>query len=133
MTDQQTLRQQIEERLARQEWFGVACCPGNITRFMASVPGYFYAQDGDTVYVNLYAEGKAELKKQIGERVHLSAGVQVAHIVDQPTAAANRRLPSTHSQPRISTHRYNATCGCPATVSWANKPPTTQNHRLDPK
>src|SRR5262245_64453360 len=23
---------------ARQEWFGVACCPGNITRFMASVP-----------------------------------------------------------------------------------------------
>ena len=28
---------------ARQEWFGVACCPGNITRFMASVPGYVYA------------------------------------------------------------------------------------------
>src|SRR3990172_1533300 len=25
-------------RHARQEWFGVACCPGNITRFMASVP-----------------------------------------------------------------------------------------------
>ena len=23
----------------RQAWFGVACCPGNITRFMASVPG----------------------------------------------------------------------------------------------
>ena len=31
---------------ARQEWFGVACCPGNITRFMASVPGYVYAKDG---------------------------------------------------------------------------------------
>ena len=29
---------------ARQEWFGVACCPGNITRFMASVPGYIYAK-----------------------------------------------------------------------------------------
>ena len=28
---------------ARQEWFGVACCPGNITRFMPSVPGYVYA------------------------------------------------------------------------------------------
>ena len=25
---------------ARSPWFGVACCPGNITRFMASVPGY---------------------------------------------------------------------------------------------
>ena len=25
---------------ARSPWFGVACCPGNITRFMPSVPGY---------------------------------------------------------------------------------------------
>ena len=28
----------------RSPWFGVACCPGNITRFLASVPGYVYAQ-----------------------------------------------------------------------------------------
>ena len=28
---------------ARSPWFGVACCPGNITRFLASVPGYVYA------------------------------------------------------------------------------------------
>jgi DUF1680 family protein len=44
---------------ARQEWFGVACCPGNITRFMPSVPGYVYATRGDSVYVNLYAAGTA--------------------------------------------------------------------------
>ncbi|HEX4810843.1 MAG TPA: glycoside hydrolase family 127 protein [Bryobacteraceae bacterium] len=48
----------------RSPWFGVACCPGNITRFMASVPGYMYAQRGDTVYVNLYAAGKAQIKMQ---------------------------------------------------------------------
>jgi DUF1680 family protein len=52
---------------ARQEWFGVACCPGNITRFMASVPGYIYAMKGgsapagDTLYVNLYAGGNADI------------------------------------------------------------------------
>ena len=46
---------------ARAEWFGVACCPGNITRFMASVPGYIYATRGDTIYVNLYAGGTAEI------------------------------------------------------------------------
>ena len=34
---------------ARQEWFGVACCPGNITRFMPSVPGYLYATRGDSL------------------------------------------------------------------------------------
>ena len=30
----------------RSPWFGVACCPGNITRFLASVPGYVYAHQG---------------------------------------------------------------------------------------
>jgi uncharacterized protein len=46
---------------ARAEWFGVACCPGNITRFMASVPGYIYATRGNDVYVNLYAGGTADI------------------------------------------------------------------------
>lgn len=47
---------------ARQEWFGVACCPGNITRFMPSVPGYLYATRGDDVlYVNLFAPGSADI------------------------------------------------------------------------
>src|SRR3954463_9113159 len=48
-------------RHARQEWFGVACCPGNITRFMASVPGYIYAKTQDALYVNLYAGGTADV------------------------------------------------------------------------
>jgi DUF1680 family protein len=46
---------------ARSPWFGVACCPGNITRFMASVPGYMYAQRGDVLYVNLFAAGTADV------------------------------------------------------------------------
>jgi DUF1680 family protein len=49
---------------ARQEWFGVACCPGNITRFMASVPGYIYAKrdsPSPALYVNLYAGGSADV------------------------------------------------------------------------
>jgi DUF1680 family protein len=45
----------------RSPWFGVACCPGNITRFLASVPGYLYAVQGDTVYANLYAAGTATI------------------------------------------------------------------------
>lgn len=52
---------------ARQEWFGVACCPGNITRFMASVPGYLYATRGDTLYVNLYAGGAADIDMDGGK------------------------------------------------------------------
>ena len=45
----------------RQKWFGCACCPGNITRFIASVPGYIYAQQGKDIFVNLYAQGSATI------------------------------------------------------------------------
>ncbi len=50
----------------RRPWFGCACCPGNITRFMASVPGYVYANRKNDIYVNLYTSNEAsiELKSQ---------------------------------------------------------------------
>lgn len=45
----------------RAPWFGCACCPGNITRFMASVPGYVYTTDEHSIYVNLFAAGNASI------------------------------------------------------------------------
>ena len=47
---------------ARSPWFGVACCPSNITRFLASVPGYVYARQGQTLFVNLYVAGTATIE-----------------------------------------------------------------------
>ena len=48
-------------KYSRSPWFGCACCPGNVTRFMASVPGYFYARQGSAIYVNLFASGVADI------------------------------------------------------------------------
>ncbi|GAB6395161.1 MAG: Beta-L-arabinofuranosidase/glycoside hydrolase family 127 protein [Bacteroidales bacterium] len=45
----------------RQPWFGCACCPGNITRFMASVPKYMYAVRENNLFVNLYAASRADI------------------------------------------------------------------------
>jgi DUF1680 family protein len=45
----------------RSPWFGVACCPGNITRFMPSLPGYVYSQRGDSLYVNLFMSNHATI------------------------------------------------------------------------
>lgn len=45
----------------REPWFGCACCPGNVTRFMASVPGYNYAHHDNDIYINLYVEGNATI------------------------------------------------------------------------
>ena len=56
----------------RSPWFGVACCPGNITRFMASVPGYVYAHEGDKLFVNLFAGGTAEIRMDGGRRVQIT-------------------------------------------------------------
>jgi len=50
-----------EGNYERSEWFGCACCPGNITRFLASVSGYAYAVRGNEAYVNLFGQSQAEL------------------------------------------------------------------------
>jgi hypothetical protein len=55
----------------RSPWFGVACCPGNMTRFLASVPGYVYAQQGDTLYINLFVGSTADIKMDNGRTVKL--------------------------------------------------------------
>ena len=51
----------------RQAWFGCACCPGNVTRFMASVPNYIYAVRGKDIYVNLFIQGTADIKTSEGK------------------------------------------------------------------
>ncbi len=51
----------------RAPWFGCACCPGNVTRFMASIPQYMYATQADDVLVNLYAKSNAEIETESGK------------------------------------------------------------------
>jgi DUF1680 family protein len=48
----------------RQPWFGTACCPGNIARFIPSVPGYIYASTEDAIYVNLFMTSEADIQLQ---------------------------------------------------------------------
>lgn len=46
----------------RQPWFGCACCPSNIARFIPSVPGYIYAVYNKDLYVNLFMSNNSEIK-----------------------------------------------------------------------
>ena len=45
----------------RQPWFGCACCPSNIARFIPSLPGYVYAVNKRDVYVNLFISNTSQL------------------------------------------------------------------------
>ena len=38
----------------RNSWYDVTCCPPNLERTLASLPGYFYSTSKDGVYVHLY-------------------------------------------------------------------------------
>ena len=46
----------------RQPWFGCACCPSNLCRFIPSFPGYMYAVKDSKLYVNLFAGNTATIQ-----------------------------------------------------------------------
>ena len=47
--------------MTRQPWFGCACCPSNLCRFIPSMPGYIYGVRDNDLYVNLFAANTATL------------------------------------------------------------------------
>ena len=47
--------------LTRQPWFGCACCPSNLCRFIPSMPSYIYGVRDNDLYVNLFAANTATL------------------------------------------------------------------------
>ncbi|MCL2742902.1 MAG: glycoside hydrolase family 127 protein [Planctomycetaceae bacterium] len=51
----------------RQPFFDCACCPTNVVRFVPSLPGYQYAVEGNTIYVNQFVSGTATLQLPDGE------------------------------------------------------------------
>jgi hypothetical protein len=54
----------------RQLWFGVACCPPNIARTLASLGNYMFAAGDNSAYVNLFLASSIDLQLQSG-KVHL--------------------------------------------------------------
>ncbi len=55
----------------RQPWFSCACCPPNIARLLASLPGYFFNLSEEGLWVHLYAQGTARIVLPAGHTVTL--------------------------------------------------------------
>ncbi|OUP14544.1 hypothetical protein B5F32_19965 [Parabacteroides distasonis] len=49
----------------RQEWYGCACCPSQLSRFLPSIGNYIYASSDDALWVNLYMGNTGQIR--IGE------------------------------------------------------------------
>jgi DUF1680 family protein len=49
-------------KAGRSEYFEVACCPANLARTIAQLPGLVYAQDDTTLFVGLFAASEARTR-----------------------------------------------------------------------
>jgi uncharacterized protein len=45
----------------RSPWFGCACCPSNVARFLPAIPGYIYSVTDKDLYINLFASNTADI------------------------------------------------------------------------
>ena len=50
----------------RNPWYDTTCCPPNLERTFASLPGYFYSTSGDGLYVHLYDNSELDWRLEDG-------------------------------------------------------------------
>jgi hypothetical protein len=55
----------------RNAWYDTTCCPPNLERTFASLPGYFYSTSDDGVYVHLYDNSKLNWQLRDGSAVRI--------------------------------------------------------------
>ncbi len=55
----------------RNPWYDTTCCPPNLERTLASLPGYFYSTAKDGVYVHLYDNSEMKWPLESGNELHI--------------------------------------------------------------
>jgi uncharacterized protein len=56
----------------REPWFGTACCPPNVARTLAALPGYFYSVSDRGIWLHLYGANTARIALADGQLVELA-------------------------------------------------------------
>jgi DUF1680 family protein len=94
----------------RQPFFGCACCPSNVVRFVPSIPGYVYATSEEGVFVNLYVSGTAKVSWK-GQTLSLAQQTRypwdgavrlTIHAPEPSHFRVNLRIPSWCEGARVS-------------------------------
>jgi uncharacterized protein len=62
----------------RNPWYDTTCCPPNLERTLASLPGYFYSTSDDGVYVHLYDNN------QMNWHLHSGTALQISQKTGYP-------------------------------------------------
>lgn len=56
----------------RNPWYNTTCCPPNLERLLASLPGYFYSTSRDGLYVHLFDNNSLDGKLENGTPLKLT-------------------------------------------------------------
>jgi uncharacterized protein len=56
----------------RNPWYDTTCCPPNLERTFASLPGYFYSTSKDGLYVHLYDNSEMHWALESGNPLHVT-------------------------------------------------------------
>ena len=56
----------------RNEWYDTTCCPPNLERILASLPGYLYSTSPKGVYVNLFHNSELDWHLENGAAIKIS-------------------------------------------------------------
>ncbi len=56
----------------RQPWYRCTCCPPNVQRMLASLPGYFYSTSREGLWVHLYDTSELDWRLQDGTPLRLA-------------------------------------------------------------
>ena len=56
----------------RNPWYDTTCCPPNLERTFASLPGYFYSTSKDGIYVHLYDNSVLRWKLDSGNAIKIT-------------------------------------------------------------
>ena len=96
---------------ARVPWpIDIYCCPGNLRRAFAYLPGYVYKRRSDGIYVVLYSESDATIQSGGGVRLRLrqktdypaSGRIRVeVHPSEPVEVALHLRIPAWCEAPRV--------------------------------
>jgi uncharacterized protein len=62
----------------RNPWYDTTCCPPNLERTFASLPGYFYSTSADGIFVHLYDNSEMDWHLEDGR------GVKIKQTTDYP-------------------------------------------------
>jgi DUF1680 family protein len=94
---------------ARWAWHACPCCPPMFLKIMGALPGYIYAQDAESVYVNLFAGSRANLtlngiKLALRQKTRYPWDGEVKITVEperETDFALNLRLPAWCIEPKL--------------------------------